>query len=143
MSAVGPDELTFPVLCLSRDTSIVVAQDAARLKRCNALAFWGNHYFRDLRVIDSKGIAYTVVEAEPERAYSLMARLLARLINGELVVRLRLRSEGSPSLATAKHLAREWLDIAPEFWEASADLDDWKARVMACNDMSELIKVFE
>ena len=143
MSDVGPDELAFPVLCLSHDSSIVVAEDAYHFSRCNALAFWGNHYFRDLRVIDSKGIAYTVIEADPERAHSLMARLLARLTNRELVVRLRLRSDGAPSLATAKQLAREWLDRAPEFWEASTDLDDWRARVMACGDVSELIKVFE
>ena len=143
MGAVGLTDLAFPVLCLSHDTSIVVARDADELGQCNALAFWGNHYFRDLRVIDSSGITYTVIDAEPETAYSRVAQLFARLTNRTLRVRLRLRADGPASLVIAKRLASEWLDRAPEFWESSAELGEWKARVMACNSVGELIKVFE
>ncbi len=143
MGAVGPTDLAFPVLCLSRDTSIVVARDADELGQCNALAFWGNHHFRDLRVIDSSSIAYTVIDAEPETAYSRVAQLTARLTNRALRVRLRLRADGPAPLAIAKRLASEWLDKAPEFWESSADVSEWKAQVMACCTVGELIKVFE
>ena len=143
MGLVEPIDLEFPVLCLSHDTSIVVARDADEMKRCNALAFWGNNYFRDLRVVDSNGIAYTVIDAEPDTAYSRVARLFMRLTNRAVRVRLRLRPDGSPSLAIAKQLASEWLDRAPYFWEASGELSEWKARVMACSTMGELINVFE
>jgi hypothetical protein len=107
------------------------------------MAFWRNHYFRDLRVIDSNGIAYTVIDAEPEGTYSSMAQLFMRLTNRELRVRLRLRPDGSPSLVLAKQLASEWLARAPDFWEASAEMSEWKARVMACSSMGELIELFE
>jgi len=140
---VGPEELSFPVLCLSRDTSIIVARDADSLSRCNALAFWVNGYFRELLVIDLTGASFTVVEAETEPGYSPVARFLARLTNRELRVRLRLRCDGTPSLAAAQRLVGEWLDKAPEFWEASAELSEWKARVMACDSMAQLIEVFE
>ena len=140
---MGLEELSFPVLCLSRDTSIVVARDADSLGRCNALAFWKNQYFRELLVIDLTGASFTVVDAETETGYSPVARFLARLTNRELRVRLRLRSEGAPSLATAKRRVGEWLDKAPEFWEASAELSEWKARVTACGSMAQLIEVFE
>lgn len=64
---VTPDELAFPVLCLSRDTSISVADDKAALMRCNALAFFKNRYFDNLLVIDSRRGAFRVTDAQPKR----------------------------------------------------------------------------
>lgn len=140
---VEPSDLTFPVLCLSRDSSVVPARDPEGLCRCNALAFWRNQYYRDLQIFDSTGAAYTVVEAQLPQAMSSTRRLLARLINQSLSVNLRLRSEGPPSLAKAKERVSEWLDKAPEFWEAADDLDEWKRRISACETMADLIAVFE
>lgn len=140
---VEPSDLTFPVLCLSRDSSIVPSWDREGLCRCNALAFWSNQYYRDLRVFDSTGTEFTVVDAQLQQPMSPARRFLARLINQSLSVRLRLRVEGPPSLAKAKERVSEWLDRAPEFWEAADDLDEWKRRISACEAMADLIAVFE
>jgi hypothetical protein len=140
---VEPSDLTFPVLCLSRDSSVVPVRDLEDLCRCNALAFWRNQYYRDLRVLDVTGSAYTVVEARLRRPMPSARRFLARLTNQSFSVKLRLRAEGPPSLATAKERVSEWLDKAPEFWEAADDLDEWKRRISTCETMADLIAVFE
>jgi hypothetical protein len=140
---VDLSDLIFPVLCLSGDTSVVPARDPGSLCRCNALAFWRNQYYRDLQIFDSTGSAYTVVEAQLRHRMPLARRLLARLINQSLTVELRLRTEGPSSLAEAKKSVSEWLDKAPEFWEAADDLDEWKRRISACETMADLIAVFE
>ncbi len=140
---VEPKDLTFPVLCLSRDFSVVPARDPEGLCRCNALAFWRNQYYQDLQIFDSTGSAYTVVEAQLRHPMPSARRFLARLINQSLSVELRLRAEGPSSLAEAKERVSEWLDKAPEFWEAADDLDEWKRRILACETMADLIAVFE
>lgn len=139
---MGPEDLDFPVLCLSRDSSVVVAADREALCRCSALALWGNEYYRDLRVFDASATPYSVVAAEPERRFSAVGRLLARLSNREFAVRLRLQQLGPSSVEVAKAHASEWLDRAPEFWEASDDLDVWKRRISSCTTMIELIELF-
>jgi hypothetical protein len=113
------------------------------LCRCNALAFWRNQYYRDLQIFDVTGSAYTVVEAQLRQPMSSARRFLARLTNQSLSVKLWLRTQGPPSLAKAKERVNEWLDKAPEFWEAVDDLDEWKRRISACETMADLIAVFE
>jgi len=116
MPRVEPHDLSFPVLCLARDASIVVAASLEDLCRCNALAFWGNQYYRDLRIFDSTGASYAVAGAEPERSFSAGRRFLARVFNRRLAVRLQIEAQGPPSLEAAKQRTSEWLDRAPEFW---------------------------
>lgn len=93
MSLLKHHDLDFPVLWLSRDASVVVAPDLETPCQCNALAFWGNEYYRDLPVFDDSAALYTVVAAEPERRFSAGARILARLLNQKFAVRLQLRRQ--------------------------------------------------
>ncbi len=140
---VRTDTLAFPVLALSRDSSVSVHRDAERLSTCNAIAYWRTRYHEDMLIIDSNAAAYRVLSVEPVERITRLRRILLRTFNGRVRVNLELRAEGPPSLDRAKRMAEEWLDRAPYLWEAAEDLDAWKSRVVGCRSMSELIRVFD
>jgi hypothetical protein len=134
------NELAFPVLCLSHDTSISVAEDAAALTRCNALAFFRNRYFENLLVIDSRGAAFRVTAAVPEPLSTIRYTAL-RLTNGAMRATLQLSPEPM-TLAEIRKSVLAWLNLAPEFWEASRDMNDWRAAVGAAHSVNELVSLF-
>ena len=138
-----PSGLAYPVLCLARDNSICAVRSADDLRTCNAVAYWGNRYFHDLQILDAVGAPYTVVRSETERRFTPLRRAVARLLNQTLRVTLELRSEGPPSLSSAKARVAAWLERAPEFWEESDDLENWKRRIAECRDMRQLVDLFE
>lgn len=135
-------ELAFPVLCLSRDRSIAVAESPERLERCNALAFFRNRYFEDLMVVDSTGRCFRVARAEPVPPLTGLNRTLARALNRRLRVSLALGPAERRSLDEVKALVREWMDRAPDLWEASRDLDEWRAAVAGAATLPALIRLF-
>lgn len=136
------DELAFPVLCLARDTSIVVAQSADHIRRCNAVAFFKNRYFDELIVFDSSGAQYRVVKATLAEPVTGVKRLLVRAFNGRLTVDLRLQREAAASLETAKDRVVAWIRKDPDFWEASRELSEWERMVKTAPDMRQLITLF-
>ncbi len=138
----GVDQLSFPVLCLSRDTSITTAESPERLQGCNARALFTTRYFEDLIVFDSTGEQYRVLSAEMSPPLTGMRRWLARAFNRSLTVRLELQRENAVSLATAKQHVLIWLKKDPDFWEESRDIDDWERLVDAAKDMRRLIELF-
>ncbi len=142
MGRVSPGVLSFPVLCLSQDSSITVAAEAEELRSCNALALWARGYYRDLVVFDSTGLRFRVVQADSEREYSALGRFFARLINRKLRVKLLLESDGRVRLEEVKREVSEWLDRAPDFWEESDELDHWRKRISKCHRMEELMALF-
>ncbi len=56
-------ELSYPVICLARDGSIISYFGAESIGRCNAFGYWKNRYFDDLIVIDNQARTWKVVEA--------------------------------------------------------------------------------
>ncbi len=137
-----PDQLTYPVLCLARDGSISVATSADELCRCNALAWFRNRYFDDLRLFDATATPHRVVTAllaTPLRGWRLLA---ARVANRQLLVVLDLERVGSPSLADAQATAIEWLRRAPDFWQESYELPEWERFVSEARTMEALCAVF-
>lgn len=136
------NRLTFPVLCLSRDSSIAVAETSDRLHRCNALAFFANRYYDGLLVIDSTAARFRVVRAEAAPALSAIGRWIARAVNRRLRVELQLEALGPASLDEARRTVLEWLDRAPDFWEASRDLAEWKRLVAGAGSPRALIALF-
>jgi hypothetical protein len=137
---VTVNELTFPVLCLSRDSSISVADGKTALTRCNALAFFRNRYFENLLVIDSRAAAFRVTAAAPEPLSPLRITAL-RLTNGAMRVTLQLSPEPM-TLAEIRESVLAWLDLAPEFWEESRDMEEWRDVVGAAQSVGDLISLF-
>ncbi|HEU4343107.1 MAG TPA: hypothetical protein VFU31_16260 [Candidatus Binatia bacterium] len=142
MAKAKPAELLFPVLCLSQDSSISVAESAERLHRCNALALFKNRYYDNLLVIDSKADRFRVERAEVVPALSAVGRWTARVLNRKLQVELQLEQEGSGSLDDAKRIVSEWLGRAPDFWEASRDIEEWREMVARAGTVGGLIALF-
>jgi hypothetical protein len=136
-------DLTFPVLCLSQDSSIAVAQNAENLARCNARAFYRNRYFDKLLVIDSKAAPFAVTAADPPVELQGLKRLVVRLLNRRFHVRLQLVPAGIASLVDAKAQVVEWLGRAPDFWEESRDLAEWRELVAQAESMKQLVGLFE
>jgi len=136
------DHLAYPVLCLSHDTSIVVAACREELERCNAYAFFRNRYFEDLLVLDATARQFKVVSSRPHPPLSGLSLWLTRVRNTKLAVRLELKESAAASLDASKHQVTEWLDKDPEFWEASRDLGEWKRLVNDSRTMHQLIALF-
>lgn len=136
------DQLSFPVLCLSRDTSIAVAEKSERLQRCNALAFFKTRYFDDLIIFDSNGAQYRVVKVAAAKPLTGVRKWLIRALNLHLFVQLTLEQERAPSLATAKEHVLLWLKKDPDFWEESRPIAEWERVVKAAPDMPRLIRLF-
>lgn len=123
------DQLCFPVLCLSRDASIAVAENAERLERCNALAFFKTRYYDDLVICDSKGAQYRVSRFELATPLSGIKKWLIRAWNRPLmIVRLTVERERQGSLTTAKEHVLIWLNKDPGFWEECRDMAEWERR---------------
>lgn len=135
-------QLVFPVLCLSRDSSISVAESAERLHRCNALAFFRNRYYDDLVLIDSAARRFRVVRAEVVPPLSTVGRWAARALNRRLLVRVQLEEQGAPSLDEAKRIVIDWLGRAPDFWEASRDIGAWRDLVAGAGTAKSLVTLF-
>lgn len=133
---------TFPVMCLSRDGSISVADSAEALRRCNARALFKNHYYEDLIVIDSAENRFRVVSAAPVPTPSSLGRLVARVLNRKMTVDLVCEPEGPIHLDDAKRTVNEWLDRSPDFWEASRDVEVWRQMIARANSASSLIGLF-
>jgi hypothetical protein len=142
MHSATTTEPIFPVLCLSQDGSIAVADSAERLRRCNALAFFKNGYYDDLVVIDSRTNRFRVARVRVVPALSTVGRWFARVLNRRLQVELQLEATGSGSLDDAKQIVTEWLAREPDLWEASRDLDEWRAMVARAGTASALIALF-
>lgn len=142
MMANNTTEPAFPVLCLSRDDSISVAESMEALSRANALAFFRSRYFHDLIIVDSRAQRFTVVRAEVDPPLSVLTRAVVRVLNRRLRVKLDLEVKGSMALEDAKKLIKVWLDRAPDFWEAGRDLEDWKQAVDSAPSARQLIALF-
>ena len=134
------NELAFPVLCLARDSSITVADCRTALTRCNALAFFKNRYFDNLLVIDSRGATFRVTPADYKQL-STVGHVVLCLTNGQMDVNLQL-SPQRMSFAEVQESVLAWLDLAPEFWEASRDIKEWRDAVREAQSVSDLILLF-
>jgi hypothetical protein len=136
------DRLSFPALCLARDTSISVAESPDGLRRCNALAFFKNRYFDDLIIFDSSAARYRVASATPAEPLTRTKKWFVRALNRRLTVQLSLSRDADASLDTAKDCVLAWLKKDPGFWEASRELSEWERMVKAAPDMARLIRLF-
>ncbi len=140
---MDPEALQFPVLALAQDGSIVPVDSLATLRQCNATAFWRNHYYDGMVIIDADEKTWHVTQALPILPAGTVGRAMARLVNGKVQVHLVLEPDTGPDgLAMAKSRVSRWMDRDGDFWEASTDLDEWKARVNACPTMHVLVELF-
>lgn len=135
------ETLHYPVLCLSRDTSISVRPDAGTLCRCNAKAFWGNRYFDGLLVFDSAARRYRVTDASPAEPVSAVRQGLMRLLNQTVPVRLSMEEIGPPSLEQVKEHVLEWIERDPGFWEAGGELAELKGRIARASGVPQLAAI--
>jgi hypothetical protein len=131
------------VLALARDGSIVPYESETALARCNARAFWRNRYYDDLFVFDADARAWRADGARLLTPVGSAGRFLARLTNGRMCVELAWRRHPhEDGLNQARSAIEGWLGRDVVFWEASADMEEWVARVRRCLTMSELLSVF-
>lgn len=137
------NSLAYPVLCLARDNSVSVARTPTELQACNAVAWFRNRYFDDLRLFDAGGSSYRVSSAELARPLYGWRRFIARLLNQRLTVALEVERAGSPSLDAAKQATIEWIHRAPGFWEAAHDLPELESLVRRSPNMEALCAIFE
>jgi hypothetical protein len=135
------ETLHYPVLCLSRDTSISVRPDPGALCRCNAKALWGNRYFEGLLVFDSSARRYRVTDASPAVPVSAVRQGLMRLLNQSVPVRLSMEEIGPPSLEQVKERVLESIDGDPEFWEAGGELAELKSRIARASGVPQLAAI--
>ncbi len=136
------NSLVSPVLCLARDDSISVARTATELRACNAVAWFRNRYFDDLRLFDAAGRSYRVSSAELVQPLHGWRRIAARILNKNLTVLLEVESLRGSSLDAAKLATIEWIHRAPEFWEAAFDLPELEALVRGSPDLETLCAIF-
>ncbi len=137
-------ELSYPVICLARDGSIISYFGAESIGRCNAFGYWKNRYFDDLIVIDNQARTWKVVEATLVDEPGAAGRFFKRVLNRPLRVRLELRAiDDETGIMRAKRHLVEWLDRLPEFWEASAGLDAWRTQISRCRTIEELALLFD
>jgi len=133
--------LPYPVLCLARDNSVSVAWTPTELQACNAVAWFRNRYFDDLRLFDAVGSSYRVSSAELAEPLRAWRRVVVRFLNQNLAVVLEVESLSSPSLEAAKQATIEWIHRAPEFWEAAYNLHELEALVQQSPDMETLCAI--
>ena len=136
------ERLDYPVLCFAHDHSVSVASTPEDLQTCNALAWYRNRYFEDLRVFDAVATPYRVGTVDLARPLHGWRRLVARARNQELEVVLQLEKLGEPSLDAAQEMASDCIHRAPEFWEAAYELHDLESRLRDCSDMEALCALF-
>ena len=140
MNIDGP---SYPVLMMSRDGSIVPCDRADTLGRCNAIALWRNRYFSDMTIIDSGARFWRVSGVTVLEPAGRLGQILARLTNGSLVVDVQLKPRtGESGMEAVREMIASLLDHDPDFWEASADLQEWKSSVRVAKTMSELMTLF-
>lgn len=133
----------YPVLALSRDGSITPVERPEHLGRCNARAFWRNGYYDRLILIDSAWNIWRATGAELSMPLGLIRRAVARVTNARLDVIVALELEESavePDMA--RDLVGDWLETNTVFWEASADLEEWRASIESCSTLEELATLF-
>lgn len=135
----GAHQLSFPVLCLSQDSSIQVADSQERLERCNARAFFTTRYFEGMVLFDSSGNRFRVIATSLVSPEAGVRRWITRASNGEVKVRLQLEREALSSVDAAKHEVLDCIEKAPDFWEASRDLGEWRQLVRDARTMRDLL----
>ena len=136
------NSLPYPVLCLARDNSVSVAWTPKELQACNAVAWFRNRYFDELRLFDARGGSYRVSSAELAEPMRAWRSIVVRILNQDLAVVLEVESLRGPSLEAAKQATIEWIYRAPEFWEAAYDLTELEALVQQSPDMEALCAIF-
>src|SRR5262249_60344581 len=60
-------DLSYPVLCVTREMGVCVAGNPSDLRRCNAAVFRRGEFFEGLRVVNSGGATYEGVRARIRR----------------------------------------------------------------------------
>lgn len=106
----GAEQLAYPVLCLSRDTSISVAATPEQLERCNARAFFKYRYFDDLVILDANADVFRVIASQPDQPLTGIRLWSARVRNAKLKLRLHLERAPPTSLEAAKGRCRSGAD---------------------------------
>lgn len=137
-----PEDLRYPVICFARDDAISVVNSPGELHSCNAVAWFRNRYFEDLRVIDAVATPFRVQSATLARPLYDWRRILARTTNKNLLIVRDLESLGEASLAEAKQTAIEWLQRAPEFGESAFALPEWERLISQASSTEILCDVF-
>lgn len=136
------NSLSFPVLCFARDHSITVADSPEHLQSCNALAWYRNRYYQDMKLVDHSATPYRVVDARLAMPLAGWRRSWARVRNQRLTVALQLARGGDASLEAARQTAIEWVRRDPTFWEAAGDLAELEDRIRRSPDMTVLCQIF-
>jgi hypothetical protein len=137
---IGP---TYPVLALAHDSTIIPYESETELASCNATGFWRNRYYEGLKVYDSDARAWRVVDASVARPRGNVARAIARIFNGRLIVVVKWeRDSDLDGMDEARKDAEAWLRRDTDFWESEADMEEWSRRIRSCQTMPSLLSIF-
>jgi hypothetical protein len=138
------DGPTYPVLALGRDGSIVPYENAVELTSCNAIGYWRNRYYEDLRVYDSAARAWRADAATLTEPAGAFAQVLVRAANGRLRVTVTWRREPDrDGMENARMETEAWLYRDRDFWESAAELGEWVRGVRESATMKRLISTFQ
>jgi hypothetical protein len=136
-----PNELIYPVLCLSKRAGISVVRSPETFGRCSAALFSAGFY-TELRVVDASGAAYDVVDAEIVHPRSTLGQALARLFDANVRVDAKLRPAGRASLEeVAKRVTTE-VSTNPEEVEEMTGRSArwWNETLETCADVADIVR---
>ena len=133
--------LRFPVIALSRDTSILTVNDWPTLTSCSAYA-WHRGYFTNLQVIDSALRRFAVHKGEVLGGARALRIALGFVWHVHVRVDLSFSPPTQLTLEQATHAVIRGVNQNRSFWEESGPIEAFSSRLSKASSFDELASPF-
>ena len=142
--SLGSKSVTFPALCVPRDSGVYLVRDLPELRRSRAQLYWRYHHFEGLRIYDCEERAFEVTAASVSRPVSTLGRLSARLLDLTITVDVEISPIGSASLSEVISAVQRAIDADPESFEELSErsIEWWQETLAHTSSVQGVIRAF-
>jgi hypothetical protein len=136
------DSVTFPALCVPRDSGVYLVRGLPELRRSRAQLYWRYHHFKGLRLYDSDERAFKVTATSVSRPASELGRLLARLLDLPVTVDVEIAPIGPASLSEVVRAVQEAIEADAESFEelSQRSIEWWQATLGRTSSVRAVIR---
>lgn len=139
-----PTAVTFPALCVPRDSGVYVVRDLPELQRSRAQLFWRYRHFNGLRLYDSDERAFEVTAARVAKPASRLGLFFARALDLTITVEIEIAAFGPASLSEVAAAVHRAIEVDPESFEelSGRSVAWWHATLAHVDSVQGVIRAF-
>ena len=137
--------VTFPALCVPRDSGVYLVRDLSELERSRAQLFWRYRHFDGLRLYDSDERAFEVTAARVVKPTWRLGHLFARVFDLTISVDLEISVLSSASLSEVTAAVHRAIEADPESFEelSTHSVAWWRATLAHADSVQGVIRAFD